>query len=254
MTSHVRDELAEALRDNNGQLGKVFALLELGETTNRELVDGQAAANQGAAANLRTTVKVVLDGIMPKGPSVAAQSRRSIGGILRDNPELSVDARAHLEMLRDQLEAIATDYAGIETEEESLKQRTKVLEQSLETLPGVYVYTLPSLRRTVQKTDPDRFWFKVGKSDRAAGVRVGEQMRATGLPEDPWIARVYRHPTSTPKEIEDQIHLLLNAAGHSQATGRHSGREWYATNLEFLDALAHSLGCDATQNDPPDAD
>ncbi len=108
MTSHVRDEIAEALRNNDGQLGKVFVLLELGKTTNIELVDGHAAANQGAAGNLRTTIKVVLDGIMPKGPSLAAQSRRR-GGILRDNPELSVDARAHLEMLRDQLEAIATD-------------------------------------------------------------------------------------------------------------------------------------------------
>lgn len=235
MTSQVRDELAEALCNNNGQLGKVFVLLELGETTNRELVDGHAAANQGAAANLRTTVKVVLDGIMPKGPSVAALSRRSIGGILRDNRELSVDAKAHLEMLRDQLEVIATDFAGIEAEDESLKQGTKDLEKSLGVLPGVYVYTLPSFHRTVQRTDPDRFWFKVGKSDRAAGVRVGEQMRATGLPEDPWIVRVYRHPTSTPKEIEDQIHLLLSAAGHSQATGMRSGREWYATNLEFLD-------------------
>jgi hypothetical protein len=52
-------ELAAALRNNDGQLGKVFALLEEGKVTNRELVEGGGAANPGAAANLRVTVKAV---------------------------------------------------------------------------------------------------------------------------------------------------------------------------------------------------
>lgn len=109
MSPELRADLAGAPRNNEGQLGKVFTLLEEGTTTNCELVEGGAAANQGAAANLRVTVKAVLDEVLPKGPSVAAQSRRSIGGILRDNPDLSDAARGHLEWLRDELEAIATD-------------------------------------------------------------------------------------------------------------------------------------------------
>lgn len=250
MNPELHDELSAALRNNDGQLGKVFALLEEGRTTNRELVEGGAAANQGAAANLRVTVKAVLDGVLPKGPSVAAQSRRSIGGILRDNPGLSSAAREYLEQLRDQLEAIATDSKAIEEEDKDLERASKELEKSLEALPGVYVYTLPSFHRTVQKTDPERFWFKVGKTDRVAGVRIGEQMRATGLPEDPWIARVYRHAGKTPKELETEFHLLLEAAGHSRAAGKHSGRDWYATNLEFLDAIALALGCDVSSSEP----
>ena len=106
MTPELHQELAQALRSNDGQLGKVFALLESGSVTNRELVDGFAAANQGAAANLRVTVKAVLDGVFPSGPSVAAQSRRSIGGLIRDNPGLSEAARSHLEDLRTKLESI----------------------------------------------------------------------------------------------------------------------------------------------------
>lgn len=242
----LRDELATALHNNDGQLGKVFVLLEQSNATNRELVEGRAAANQGAAANLRVTVRAVLDGVLPKGPSVAAQSRRSIGGLLRDNPELSAAARTHLETLRDQLEAITLDAQAIEREDKDLEAASRELEASLELLPGVYVYTLPSFHRTVQKTDPERFWFKIGKTDRVAGVRIGEQMRATGLPEDPWIARVYRHAGMTPKELETVFHRLLDAAGHSRANGKHSGRDWYATNLEFLDAIAAALGCDTT--------
>ena len=119
-------------------------------------------------------------------------------------------------------------------------------------MPGVYVYTLPSFYRTVQKTDPERFWFKIGKTDRVAGIRIGEQMRATGLPEDPWIARVYRHDSKSPKEIETDFHLLLDAAGHSQAGGKHAGRDWYATNLDFLDAVAVALGCEIASGEPAD--
>ena len=79
MTPDLRAELENALRGNDGQLGKVFALLEEGKVTNRELAEGGGAANPGAAANLRVTVKAVLDGVLPKGPTVAAQARRGIG-------------------------------------------------------------------------------------------------------------------------------------------------------------------------------
>jgi hypothetical protein len=252
LTPELRAELEDALRNNEGQLGKVFALLADGKITNRELVEGGAAANQGAAANLRVTVRAVLEGVLPKGPSVAAQSRRSIGGILRDNANLSADARRHLENLRELLEAIATDSQAIEQEDKDLERASRELEKSLEQLPGVYVYTLPSFHRTVQKTDPERFWFKIGKTDRVAGIRIGEQMRATGLPEDPWIARVYRQSAMTPKELETAFHRLLDAAGHSRAGGKHAGRDWFATNLEYLDAIASTLGCEIAASDPAD--
>ena len=225
MTPEVRTELEAALRENDGQLGKVFALLEAGRTTNRELVEGRAAANQGAAANLRVTVRAVLDGVMPKGPSVATKSRSSIASLLRDNPDLSTVARVHLEDLRTRLEEIANDTEALEREAHYFQEKSQVLKRSLEKSPGVYVFTLPSFMRTVQMTDPDRFWFKIGKTDRAAGVRIGEIMKITGLPEDPWCARVYRHPAKTPLELEGTFHDLLKAAGHSRAPGTNAGRD-----------------------------
>ncbi len=47
------------------------------------------------------------------------------------------------------------------------------------------------------------------------------------------------------------FHELLAAAGHSQAPGQHAGADWYATNLEFLDAIANALGCEKSENDEP---
>lgn len=249
ISESVRSELGEALRSNDGQLGRVFVLLEEGKTTDRELVEGGAAANEGAAGNLRRVIKTILERNPPKAPSRALKARSSIGGLLRDNPDLSATSREYLERLRDELEVIASDSKAIEEEDKDLERASKELEQSLDQMPGVYVYTLPSFYRTVQKTDPERFWFKVGKTDRVAGVRISEQMRATGLPEDPWIARVYRHIAKTPKDLETEFHRLLGAAGHSRANSKHSGRDWYATNLEFLDAIAVTLGCDVATSD-----
>ena len=252
MTPEMRTELEAALRENDGQLGKVFALLEAGKKTNRELFEGRAAANPSAAANLRVTVRVVLDGILPKAPTVATKSRSSIASLLRDNPDLSTASRVHLEGLRTRLEEIANDSEALEREAHHFEEASQVLEKSLEKSPGVYVFTLPSFMRTVQMTNPDRFWFKIGKTDRVAGVRIREIMRATGLPEDPWCARVYRHQTKTPIDLEGTFHDLLKAAGHSRAPGTKAGRDWYATNLEFLDAVATALGCEKLANDDPE--
>lgn len=246
MTPELHQELAQALRSNDGQLGKVFTLLESGSVTNRELVDGAAAANPSAAANLRVTVKVVLEQVFPPAPTVAAQSRRSIGGLIRDNPGLSEAARSYLEDLRTKLEVIATDSSAIELEDQGLEVRSKELELSLEKMAGVYVFTLPSFYRAVQKTDPERFWFKIGKTERNSGTRVREIMGSskTGWPEDPVILRVYSHPVRTPKEIEKEFHKLLVSAGHYRAVGDQTGRDWFATNLDFLNAIASALGCE----------
>lgn len=71
----LRSELAEALRSNDGQLGRVFVLLEEGKTTNRELVEGGAAANEGAVGNLRRVIKTVLE----RNPQRLRQGRLSQG-------------------------------------------------------------------------------------------------------------------------------------------------------------------------------
>lgn len=252
LSPEVEQELRRALEANEGKLGMAYALIRDGKGSSRELIDGGAAANHGAAHNLRRCVTAIIEGRLPKSPSVSQNVSRSIGGLLRDNPELSGSARDYLLSLRVQLEAIIDSADAIEKEDAELKQASNKLEKSLDDLPGVYVYTLPALRRSVIKTDPDRYWFKVGKTNRVAGVRIGEQMRSTGLPEDPWLARVYRHNTISNDDLEKKFHKGLADVGHAQATGRHTGKEWYATNLEALDGIANLLGCDIASSEPED--
>lgn len=254
MTPEPRLELEEALAANQGQLGETFRLIRQGITSNRQLVEAGAAANSGAVGNLRVAIDAILDGELPHAPSRALQTRRSIGGILRDNPDLSEAAVTYLDELRSRLEAIETDSGRIEEEEAELEKASRQIEEEAGDLPGVYVFTLPTFRRVVQKADPDRFWFKVGKTDRAAGVRIGEIRRATGLPEDPWLARVYAHPSMTPADLERTFQRLLEAAGHSRPSGRNNGLDWFATNLEFLDEIAHALGCQLVTGEAPEND
>ena len=54
------------------------------------------------------------------------------------------------------------------------------------------------------------------------------------------------------EEREHRFHMMLDAAGHGRADGRRAGREWFYTNLEFLDALATLLGLEVHKPDELD--
>ncbi len=238
----VQDEVSTTLRSNEGRLGEVFRLKEEGIFTNAEIVARGAAANSGAAGNLRATLRSIIEDFVPRSPAIATIAGRSVGGLLRANPELSEEARSFLSGIRARLDEVAHSEEAIAEEDSQISSSAEDLERIAENQSGVYVYSLPTYFRTPKKTDPDRFLYKIGKTDRFVGARIREQQRLTGLPEDPWLLRVYRSETRSPGEIEQVFHDLLDNAGHSRGTGRYSGTEWFATNLDFLDAIARSHG------------
>jgi hypothetical protein len=45
---------------------------------------------------------------------------------------------------------------------------------------------------------------------------------------------------------------MLQAAGHVSSSGRNSGREWFVTNLEFLETFARLLGCTIDEAEIPE--
>jgi hypothetical protein len=108
-----------ALEANEGRLGAVYRLIKSGVDSDRAIVDAGGAANTGAASNLQATIRTILDKKLPNGPSLALQIGRSVGGLLRDNPNLSEDARTYLENLRTRLEVLASDADAIEVARES---------------------------------------------------------------------------------------------------------------------------------------
>jgi len=245
-------ELREALAGNAGNLGRVYLLLQEGKTGNAEIIEAGGAANSGAASNLKTIINAILTGECPTSPSLAGQAGRAIGGLLRTNSDLSTETQRYLTALRADLDAHSQDAEAVERENHQIAVASENLEREIGDLDGVYVYTFPTYRNAVQKVDPERILLKIGKTNRFSSLRIGEQQRATNMPEDPMTLRVYRSPSMTPDEIEDRFHTILEAAGHGRAPGRWSGKEWFYTNLVFLDAVASLLGLEVHEAKEPE--
>ncbi len=253
LTEEIKQEIDRALKAQDNQVGKVAELL-LGDEedlTNKDLVEYGVVANTGAASNCRAIINAIRTGVVPGAPSIAEKVRISTGVVIRKNPNLSGNARSYLEDLRGRAEAVEIDPIASEKEFESIEQASEKLEREIGDLPGVYVYTHWSFERVTQKTDPDRYWFKVGNTKNESWARVKTQARQTGLPEDPLLKRVYQPKETTPSDLETTLsdlekkfHDGLDAAGHSRSEGKMAGTEWFATNLDCLDGIALLLGCE----------
>lgn len=248
MTPHlnpgVEENLHAALASNSGSLGRTFLLLQDGISSNLDLVNAGAAANTGAASNSRAIVTSILSGACPSSPSIAALAGRAIGGLLRTYSEFNPETKDYLLTLRAKLDEHAENTEAVLKEDSEIGAASEMLERTAESLDGVYVYTFPTYYRTVQKSDPERFLYKIGKTNHSSEERIKEQQRSTNMPEDPWILRVYRSSTLTPIDIEKRFHSILVAAGHGRAPGKRAGREWFFTNLDFLDEIAEMLSLD----------
>lgn len=237
----VRESLIRALEGNPRQLGKVFALDPQMKKSVREVVELGGAANSGAVANLRCSLRAILDGAIPNSPTVSTLCLGALNGLLRDNPDFSADVRSHLEAVRRALEDRATSTVFKEVEVENRRQGSRELIVAIEGRGGVYVYSLPHYLNFPCKEDPDRYWYKVGYTTGDFESRVLSSHRKTGLPEDPVMRRTYFSSTLDPKTMESKFHKLLSASG-LQTESIYGGEEWFATTEDQLDALAELLG------------
>jgi hypothetical protein len=181
---------------------------------------------------------------------------RSIGGLLRENPDLSPASVSYLQSLRDLVDSIEKDDDAVFGEQTRLKEASEELTQKVEKLGGVYVYTFPLYLKVPAKHDPERFWLKIGQTSRVVSRRVSEQLRSTAMPEDPVILRVYTDPKGEAvgsevdyAALEKKFHKLLMSAGHSKTSAKSGGTEWFATTLEFLDEIAETLELDIETRD-----
>ena len=244
----VLDEIQRALRINEGNLGVVFRLIESGLTSPSEIVAEGGIANTGHASNLIRYIKSILQGNIPASPTRSEAAGRTIGGLIRAF-EFSPETRLYLQDLRSELDEYANNASAIQSENSEREKQSETLANIAEQTGGVYVYSFPAYIRTPAKTDPDRYWLKVGMTDRIVEMRIADQTRSTAMPEDPLILRVYQSSSISNAELEKKLHRILESAGHSRTEARHGGKEWYATNLEFLDEIAETLGLDIQGNE-----
>ena len=265
-------EIDNALRkeaEEESTIGDAFRILVLDEIPDDERISdlqkhfGQTSP--GTAVGLRQHLDALRFGIFPQGTSMAGQIAARMKSTMRRH-DFSDSARAVLDRNIDALKKIAADTDALEEEQLSAEVAEQGAEDTLKGRAGVYVFTYPHYMRhpTHQSAEsdkmPDRTLLKVGFSDSDILKRVNDETRSAGVPEHRRVLRAYladRAEVRSAKEIEQQIHALLDSAGHAgpkrgSTEYQMGGNEWFYTSVEFLDAIAKALSLEIVEIDAPE--
>lgn len=239
LADDLRAKLHTLLLHGWGQLSDVYrAMLALPDAGPTELLPLTKCANSGVVGNRRIVVRALLDGVQPNAPSVARQAASTVRSMYKVSKDDVL--RSHLATVLAMLEATAADVRAVEAETKQLESNSAELADALRQATGVYVYTYPHYWRHPYVPDTERRLLKVGRTTGQAWARVIAQARQTGMPEDPLLLRVYETPD--PTATEKAFHMLLDAAEHQRSMGAAVGTEWFATTVDYCDAVATALG------------
>ena len=216
----------------------------------------------GTAIGLRQHLDAVRFGIFPQGSSMARQIAARMKSTMR-NHEFSPSAREVLEKNIAELEGIASDVDAFEAEQDKAEMAEHSLEERLSDRIGVYVFTYPHYLRhpthpsRESEKMPDRTLLKVGFADHGILDRVNQETSGAGVPEHRRVLRAY---LTTPGEsqssrnIERRFHELLDSAGHAgpkrgSTEYQRGGKEWFYSNVDFLDRIAQLLDLEIVEID-----
>ena len=264
----IDDALHQEAKDESS-LGVAFQFLVLYDIPDDErisaLQEHRGHTSSGTAVGLRQHLDALRFGIFPQGTSMARQIAARMKSTMRRH-DFSDTTRAVLERNIAALEKIATDTDVFEDEQLKAEVAEQSVEDRLNGRAGVYVFTYPHYMRhpTHQSAEsekmPDRTLLKVGFSDNDILKRVNDETRSAGVPEHRRVLRAYladRAEVRSAKEIEQQIHALLDSAGHAgpkrgSTEYQMGGNEWFYTSVEFLDAIAKALSLEIVEIDAPE--
>lgn len=234
----LREKLHKLLLRNPGQLGDVYrAIVKIPEATSTELLSLTNCANSGVVGNRRSVIWAIMNEGVPNSPSVARQAASTVRVMSKAAEDEAV--KSHLGRVLTTLEDRAENPQAVAAETEQLESDSTELANALKQASGVYVYTYPHYWRHPYIAGSERRLLKVGRTTNQAWTRVISQARQTGMPEDPFLLRVYK--TGEPTAVEGKFHMLLDAAEHQRSVGTAVGTEWFVTTIEYCDAVAEVL-------------
>jgi hypothetical protein len=228
-------EVAALLDADETVAGDVWRRLRAGSTPQQIAVEDNVTV--GPVRSFISLHNALLNGTVSPSPSVARGVAGRIRKWLKTKP-LSDDLRRALQDQEQSLNAVVNDSQAAEVESEMAVENSRAAEA--QSIPGIYVYTLPHYVRHPYDPKTGRTLLKVGHSSVDALYRATSQARVTSLPEDPWLMRVY--PVEASSQAEGQFHSFLRDADHDGVRGTRTGAEWFLTSLKFLDRIASTLG------------
>ena len=237
-------ELRNICRKDDKALGRVFSLLESGLVSNQAIVEAGGGGNAGAVGINRQILDAIIERKIPKSSNIATYTYRAINRLKLANESLSLELNTYLDDLVAALKTKSLDERAIKQSVLEVEKESKSLERLLARVTNaIYVYSYPTYLRVGTADDPELYWFKIGYTGNEVGTRILSQVRQTAMPEDPVIVRVYHKPGFSSSEIEGKFHQTLDAFKQQRSSQRSqkAGKEWFATDLERLDAIAKLL-------------
>jgi hypothetical protein len=243
----VYKELVVYLEEDSSLYGEIWRKTQQG-ISDEEIQKTRGASTQNFIWNYRRYTQALLEGNLPKSPSMLRETGVLFRKILRSS-SLSAVTKSFLEDGLVEIESRINNRSLQEVEETKAIHSSQILETK--NVVGIYVYSLMHYLRYPYEPDSGRTLVKVGRSDRNVIQRFREQTRTTALPEEPVLLRIYQQKESSAQLsiLEKKFHSLLEAADHDRSAGRTSGTEWFLTSLKFLDEIADTLNLEISIND-----
>ncbi len=244
LSNELRSELEAILVENENQLGEIFRLKREGITSAKEIVEKSSVANRGVVYNYYQHLDALLEGKMPGGATVTRSAASTVGGLIKNYPEISEGLRNYLLELRETLLNHSASFGAVQKDREALeKQSEKLAAQANSLQSGIYVYSFPTYLHYGTIEDSDVCWLKIGSTKNSVWQRIVEQNRQTSMPEDPVLLRLFHKDGMNVDEIEKKFHTTIERFGHERSAARRTkaGKEWFATTLDAVDALAELM-------------
>jgi hypothetical protein len=244
LNSSVIIEIKAMLAKDDLLLGSIFNAMETGVTNALDLAEKTGAANRGVVYNYQKMIAAILEGSMPNSASISRNAARSISRLIKDATFISPATLEYLNATRAKLienteseTAVLHDQASIDAQSAALVKVASTIQN------GIYVYSFPTYLHFGTVEDQEVFWLKIGSTKNSVWQRIVEQNRQTSMPEDPKLLRIYHKDSMDIDAIEQKFHTTLDRVGHERSAARRTkaGKEWFASTLDAIDAIAELL-------------
>lgn len=244
MNTSVIAEVKAMLAKDALLLGSIFNVMEEGLTNTLEIAEKSGASNRGVVYNYQKMISAILEGTMPNSASISRNAARSISRLLKETASISPATLDYLNTTRARLIENTESETAVLHDQASLEAQSAALVKVASTIQnGIYVYSFPTYLHFGTVEDQEVFWLKIGSTKNSVWQRIVEQNRQTSMPEDPKLLRIYHKVQMDIDAIEQKFHTTLDRVGHERSAARRTkaGKEWFASTLDAIDAIAELL-------------
>ena len=244
MNSSVIAEVKAMLAKDALLLGSIFNAMEAGLTNTLDIAKKSGASNRGVVYNYQKMLSAILEGKMPNSASISRNAARSISRLIKETASISPSALEYLNSTRAQLIENTESETAVLHDQASLEAQSAALVKVASTIQnGIYVYSFPTYLHVGTVEDQEVFWPKLGSTKNSVWQRIVDQNRQTSMPEDPKLLRIYHKDQMDIDAIEQKFHTTLDRVGHERSAARRTkaGKEWFASTLDAIDAIAELL-------------